>query len=387
MANTKSSPLGFSAQDILQMVEVSEGTVPAYWPLATLEHESDANIFLSWTEALADESTEAELHLEVTPRGSKSTYFEASDEYGCEVERLEIPVDVAFELENDEGTLRTQFEGVLLAPNAELAVLNVFVEADKLRGDPQLSLQDGETFEYVELALQFTSNGMSGGVTTWVSSDSESGSGDEPTDDEGSGFEVLATWPLSNPCLDHLPVLFGEQLGAVDPSAAIERLEQGAVVYWEDGTSSLMTVSFETPRQAACFEIPPFGYEDPSNLWAVSGATLGVKSADGRWDATYAGVQVEMSWAYSGDRAATHLRYNAAATQQQLEQLGFAGLDLNGEKAELSLGMLVEGDNLEGVVQVTIADDSGTGCEDFEPCETTLVLGKIGDPKAPRGAD
>jgi hypothetical protein len=157
------SPLGFSARDLLELA-AGEHTTPLSW-------EGDAFV---------PEAPGGSLHVVLSARDSKPRYVESTPDPalsslmpGC---ASSMEVDVHVQVTSDDGALNESYDAVLRAQNADRANIPIVQLASMaLHGQLTLSpvvCNTGLRFAAITLAFDFAASGMSGQINAQLTQES-----------------------------------------------------------------------------------------------------------------------------------------------------------------------------------------------------------------------
>jgi hypothetical protein len=295
---TASTPLGFSAADVLAFASGSHETSIRWQP-------SDFAMF-------APESGKHALHLKLTPKGNKPRYVKYSDRTsndggagllidiaGPDCKSLDaLEVDVTLEIKSDGGALDEKLDGTLRASATNWATLHVDLKADMLGGGFKLVSTKPAGFKLVQLAvdLGLSPLGLRGSLsgvlemhTGNASTSAASGTSTGGVSTAGGGALALigaegcddGGLPIA---LDHALRGFSGQ-DVLDLVNGLPKLDG----VWKDGTKDPLRVSLEHRDGAVCALLAA---DDAWVTDTVPGTlrlheTLHMSGGDGRLDASW----------------------------------------------------------------------------------------------------
>ena len=361
------SALGFSAAEVLTNAE-GEHIGPMEWGTGL----ADGPIVVSF----GPESGVGQLTVGVAYQGGEVRHIASTPKGGLEGDggafaqcndRLEV--DVAVTVNSGGGAFAESFTAPLRATSRGIARIVHDLELADIQGSFAVTKLEPADAEIGPIALDIgiSGAGVFGGASTMV----QLVDGDAAL----AGGLSIASWPSASPACDfgEAPVGLGDAIAKFSAQDALDLVAKtpGLALTWQGAPATAMTLSVE-PGDVACTFID-------GEVGALRiPATATVKTADGRWDGSFA-VELSARPDAEGALAGVNLFIQAAYANSVptadfeatfgLKDVDFTGYDEGG--LDFSGEFVPAGDAATATGQVTVLGVKHAMCsnEPGAPCE------------------
>ena len=296
---TETTPLGFSAEDVLGYAEQPQSLMVSWSAGGTAEMPAMATLSLN-------------------RRGSSARFIdseidppEARLANNC-TGRLEVDVALELQVSDATGTMQASSDTVLIADSSELAHLWAEIEPSQVSGDSRVQLSSGESLASFRLSVALSplrSAGIFQAVTGQVMYPPDYGA--EPSGDAPKAGpytvereQTLMTWPANSACGSReIPVALDESLFQMTPRSALDLFTFEAPLVWWDGGATTVRFSAAPRSESACLargcpewcQIVDYSFVSSSEQPLLGlASSVSVTTDDGRWGGQFDAIlQIE----------------------------------------------------------------------------------------------